>query len=54
MNVTMLMITEKGTTLGDKSSATDRLITDDVMVCVCHTKKLSMRLASGFAFCYKC
>ena len=38
------MITEKGTSVGDKSSATDRLINDDVAVCLRHNQNYARGL----------
>ena len=38
------MVTEKGTLVGDKSSATDRLLTDDVAVRVRHNQNYARGL----------
>ena len=44
------MITEKGTPVGDKGSATDRLVTDDVTVCLRHNQNYARNLGQGLRF----
>ena len=44
------MISEKGTSLGDNSSATDMLKTDDVAVYLRHNQKYARDLRQTLAF----
>ena len=44
------MFTEKGTSLGDKSSATDWLITDGDAVCLRHNQNYSRDLRHALSF----
>ena len=44
------MITEKGTAVGDKGSATDMLMTDDVVVCIRHNQIYARDLHQALPF----
>ena len=44
------MITEKGTSPGDQSSATDRKITDDVTVCLRHNQNYAGGMHQALLF----
>ena len=44
------MITEKGTSVAYKSSVTDRLITDDVGVCLRHNQNYARGLRQPLPF----
>ena len=44
------MITEKRTSLGDKHSATDKLIIDDIMVCVRQNQNYALGLRQALPF----
>ena len=49
-NTIFVMVTSKGTSLGDESPVLDRLVTDDVAVCL--RKNLIIPIPwSSFAFC---
>ena len=48
------MITDKGTSVGDKSSVTDMLITDDVTVCLRHNHNYARCLRQALPFANSC
>ena len=47
LQIKYLMVTERGTSVRDKSTDTDRLITGDVTACLCHNQNYARDLCQA-------